>query len=375
MFRQNWIRDRMIRPMSVGFVVASIAVGGQFADTSYAQAPVAAVPQFTTSSIADIVDQARPAVVFIAVRTAAPAPTRGRNPSQQPGQSGQGGQSVGSGAILNQDGFIVTNNHVVEDAAQIRVVLTDGRTYDAKLIGRDPPSDLAVIKIDPKSGEQLPTLSFGDSAKLRVGEWVVAIGNALGLEGGPTVTAGVVSALGRDVAEPNGAILENVVQTDTAINPGNSGGPLLNMAGQIVGINTLGAGQTGNGYQAQGINFAISTSTARPIVDDLIASGKVTRAYMGVASTTFTQAIAAEIEQPFRPGSIVAQVGAGTPAAKAGIREQDIIVNLGQLAITSDRELRAAILARKPGETVAVQIIRKGQPVTVQVQLMERPTA
>ena len=365
MSRVDGILDRAMRLPSWITLVFAIAIGGQFVEHNAAYAQAAPAVQSSFSSIADIVDQARPAVVFIAVRT---APTRGAGGSQP-------GGGVGSGAILNQDGFIVTNNHVVEGATQMRAVLPDGRTYEARLIGRDPPSDLAVIKIDPKAGEQLPTLSFGDSSKLRVGEWVVAIGNALGLEGGPTVTAGVVSALGRDVAEPNGAILENVVQTDTAINPGNSGGPLLNMSGQIVGINTLGAGQTGSGYQAQGINFAISTTTARPIVDDLIASGKVSRAYMGVASTTFTPAIAAETEIPFRTGSIVAQVGAGTPAAKAGIREGDILISFGQQPITSDRELRSAILARKPGDTVAVQLVRRGQVITVQVRLMERPAA
>ena len=363
MLKSNGFLRRFVGLPFYVMMVLSISVGSQFVVATGVNAQAAAPTAM--SPIADIVDMARPAVVFIAVRS---APARGAGASQP-------SQGVGSGAILNQDGFIVTNNHVIEGATQMRVVLTDGRTFEARLIGRDPPSDLAVIKIDPKSGEQLPTLSFGDSAKLRVGEWVVAIGNALGLEGGPTVTAGVVSALGRDVTEPNGAVLENVVQTDTAINPGNSGGPLLNMSGEIVGINTLGAGQLGSGYQAQGINFAISTTTARPIVDDLIASGKVSRAYMGVSSTTFTQAIAAETEIPYRAGSIVVQVGPGTPAARAGIREGDIIVNFGQQAIKSDRELRTAILARKPGETVPVQFVRRGQPVTVQVQLGERPAA
>jgi len=316
-------------------------------------------------SIADVADRGRPAVAFIAVRT---TPAQGAFGAQPAG-------GVGSGAIFDPRGYIVTNNHVVENAAQIKVALPDGRTYDAKLIGRDPPSDLAVIKIDPKQGEQLPILPIGDSAKLRVGEWVVAIGNALGLEGGPTVTAGVVSALGRDVTEPSGYTLENVVQTDAAINPGNSGGPLLNMSGEIVGINTLGAGRLQSGYQAQGINFAISTTTARPIIDDLVQHGRVVRAYMGVSSTTLTPAVAAELGIPARPGAVIVQVGQGSPAARAGLQQGDVIVGFGEQEIKSDRDLLQAILGRKPGDELAVRIVRGEQTRTVTVRLGERPAS
>jgi S1-C subfamily serine protease len=329
-------------------------------------APLTAPPaQQAFSSIAEVAERSRPAVAFISVRT---TPAQGAFGAQPAG-------GVGSGAIFDPRGYIVTNNHVVEGAQTLRVALPDGRTYDAQLIGRDPPSDLAVIKIEPRAGEQLPVLQFGDSNRLRVGEWVVAIGNALGLEGGPTVSAGVVSALGRDVPEPNGAVLENVVQTDAAINPGNSGGPLLNMAGQIVGINTLGAGRTASGYQAQGINFAISTTTARPIVDDLVQHGKVVRAYLGVSSTTLTPAIASELGIRFQPGAVVASVGPGTPAARAGLQPGDVIVAFGDQEIKLDRELRQAILARKPGDQVSVRFVRAGQSRTVAVTLAERPTS
>jgi S1-C subfamily serine protease len=321
--------------------------------------------QAAGATVSDVADRARPAVVFIAVRT---TPTKGSF-----GAEPQGG--VGSGAIIDPAGFIVTNNHVVEGAQQIRVALPDGRTYDAKLVGRDPQSDLAVIKVDPRAGEQLPVLRFGDSEKLRIGEWVVAIGNALGLEGGPTVTAGVVSALGRDVPEPNGAVLENVVQTDAAINPGNSGGPLLNMGAEIIGINTLGAGQTQSGYQAQGINFAISTTTARPIVDDLMRNGRVVRAYVGIGTATMTPAIAAQTGLAFTPGAIVTQVGAGSPAARGGLQEGDIIVALGDQEVKNDQQLRQAILARKPGDQVALTIVRNGQRRQIQLTLGERPAA
>jgi S1-C subfamily serine protease len=328
-------------------------------------APQSAPPAQALGSIAEVAEVSRPAVVFISVRT---TPAQGAFGAQPAG-------GVGSGAIFDPRGYIVTNNHVIENAQQIRVALPDGRTYDARLVGRDPPSDLAVIKIEPRAGEQLPLLQFGDSSRLRVGEWVVAIGNALGLEGGPTVSAGVVSALGRDVPEPSGAVLENVVQTDAAINPGNSGGPLLNMAGQIVGINTLGAGRTENGYQAQGINFAISTTTARPIVDDLVQHGKVARAYLGVGSATLTPAIASELGIRFQAGAIIASVGQGTPAARAGLQQGDIVLAFGDQEIKNDRELRQAILARKPGDQVSLRFVRAGQSRTVSVTLAERPTA
>jgi len=326
-------------------------------------APVAAPAQQAFGSVADVAERSRPAVAFISVRTSPAGGAFGVQPA--------GG--VGSGAIIDASGFIVTNNHVVEGGQQISVVLPDGRTYDAKLIGRDPSSDLAVIKIEPPQGEQLPVLKFGDSSRLRVGEWVVAIGNALGLAGGPTVTSGVVSALGRDVPEPNGAVLENVVQTDAAINPGNSGGPLLNMAGEIIGINTLGAGTAASGYQAQGINFAISTTTAVPIVDDLIRNGRVVRAFLGVASTTMTSAIAAQIGIPHRPGVIITNVGPRTPAAQAGVQQGDIVVRFGDQAVERDAHLRQGILSRKPGDDVTIRVVRQGQERDLRVKLGERP--
>jgi serine protease Do len=192
-------------------------------------------------------------------------------------------QGAGSGFIIDPSGIIVTNNHVVEGAQALRVVLPppDNRSFDAQLVGRDPQTDLAVIKITAAS---LPTVPLGNSAALRPGDWVVAIGNALDLPGGPTVTQGVVSATGRDEQEPPsqsapntaGPTLYDLIQTDAAINPGNSGGPLVNLQGQVVGINTLGSSQ------AQGIGFAISIDGAKPIIDQLRHGGTVTRAYLGI---------------------------------------------------------------------------------------------
>jgi S1-C subfamily serine protease len=170
-------------------------------------------------------------------------------------------------------------------------------------------------------------------------------------------------------------VLENVVQTDAAINPGNSGGPLLNMSAEIIGINTLGAGQTQSGFQAQGINFAVSTTTARPIVDDLMRTGRVVRAYVGIATTTMTPAIAAQTGLSYTPGAIVTLVGPGSPAARAGLQEGDVVVALGDQELKNDQELRQAILARKPGEQVTLTIVRDGQRRQVQLTLGERPPA
>jgi S1-C subfamily serine protease len=229
-----------------------------------------------SSAVRQVVQQVRPAVVQI---------TNEQTQVDQFNQPYTIPAGVGSGVIYDNQGHILTNNHVVEGAQKLTVSLTDGRSFQAKVTGTDPQTDLAVIQI---SGDNLPTARIGDSGKLQVGDWVVAIGNALGLPGGPTVTVGVVSALGRSVQEPGdnartpGPFLFDVIQTDAAINPGNSGGPLLNLNGEVIGINTLVAGGTGNGVQAQGIGFALATATARPIADKLVQNGRVVHPYVGV---------------------------------------------------------------------------------------------
>ncbi|MDA8216009.1 MAG: trypsin-like peptidase domain-containing protein, partial [Dehalococcoidales bacterium] len=229
------------------------------------------------NSISQVAKDVKPAVVQIT--------------NQQEVQTSQSNQpyvvpaGVGSGVIYDDQGHILTNAHVVEGANQLLVSLPDGRSFEGKLIGSDAQTDLAVVKID---GSNLPVAKLGDSTQLQVGDWLVAIGNALALPGGPTVTAGVVSALGRTVQEPAdqsgtpGPFLFDVIQTDAPINPGNSGGPLVNLNGQVIGINTLVAGQAETGVQAQGIGFAIAISTAKPIADELVANGKVVHPYLGI---------------------------------------------------------------------------------------------
>jgi serine protease Do len=329
-----------------------------------AQAPPAA-NQPLLPDVAGVADRVRPAVAFIAVRAAG---AQGAFGGVQPRQG------VGSGAIFDPQGYILTNNHVVEGGQQIKVVLPDGREFDARLVGRDPESDIAVIKID---GQNLPVARLGDSDKLKVGEWVVAIGNALGLEGGPTVTAGVVSAVKRtvDLPGPAGGSIENAIQTDTAINPGNSGGPLINLNGEIVGINTLVAGQVSADYQAQGIGFAISINNARPIIDEIVAKGRVERPWLGVSVMTLTPAIAQQVGMAFVEGVVLSEAVAGSPAARAGLRQGDVITALDGQPIKRTEDLRDHLGRKKVGDTLSLTLRRAGQQQSVQVQLAARPAA
>jgi S1-C subfamily serine protease len=228
---------------------------------------------------------------------------------------------VGSGVIYDGQGHILTNNHVVEGAQSLLVSLPDGRTFKGRLIGRDPETDLAVVQI---SGRDLPVAELGDSSQLQVGDWLVAIGNALALPGGPTVTVGVVSAMGRTIQEPTdsgaaGPFLFDLIQTSAPINPGNSGGPLVNLAGQIVGINTIVAGQAEPGVQAQGIGFAISIATAKPIADELVSTGRVIHPTLGITYLPLSPAIAARTGIQVRDGVVVMRVPSGSPTASAGL--------------------------------------------------------
>ena len=296
-----------------------------------------------------------------------------RNVGRGAGMAGGGEvqQGAGSGFIYDPAGYIITNHHVVEGAERLRVVLPDGRAFDARLVGSDPQTDLAVLQID---GDNLPTVPLGTSSALRVGEWVVAIGNALALEGGPTVTAGVVSALNRDVREPGaqagaaGPTLYGLIQTDAATNPGNSGGPLVNLRGEVVGVNTLGASD------AQGIGFAIAIDGAKAIVEQLRRHGRVVRGYVGVTVQSMTPALAAARGLARGDGVLVEQVSPGSPAAQAGLREGDVIVGLNDVPVGSQRDLQAALTNRfKPGDTINVRVNRGGGEQTVGVTLGERP--
>ena len=273
---------------------------------------------------------------------------------------------AGTGAIIRSDGYIVTNNHVLEGAREIIVNLPDGRVFPAEVVGRDPEGDLAVIKIDV---QDLPTMPFGSSEELQVGDWVVALGNALGLKGGPTVTIGIVSALGRTIlTDPQeGTYLYDTIQTDAAINQGNSGGPLVNLKGELVGINTAIQGD------AQGIGFAIASRTVEPVVASLIETGRVVRPLIGIRTATLTPAIARQLRVGVSRGVVVAQVFPGTPASRAGLQDVDIIVKVNGQLVEDDAEFRRVLWQYQPGDTIMVEFVRGRETRTAEVTLDERP--
>jgi serine protease Do len=274
--------------------------------------------------------------------------------------------SKGSGVIITANGRILTNAHVVKDADDIRVTLHDGNDYEAKVVGVDPKADLAVIQLKGNIPTLKP-LAFGDSSVLRLGEVVLAIGDPFGV--GKSVTMGIVSAKGRGgmgIEE-----YEDFIQTDAAINPGNSGGALVNLKGELVGINTAIASKSG-GYA--GIGFAIPTNMARPIMEQLIKDGKVSRGYLGVNIATVTPALAKEQSLPAQRGALLAAIDPNGPAAKSGLAEGDVVVALNGSEIKTSDVLRNTIAMIKPGTTVELQVVRKdGSKAAVKARLGELP--
>ena len=307
--------------------------------------------------IAEVAAKVRPAVVLVATQDVS------LDFFLQPIQE----QGSGSGVIFDARGYILTNSHVVRGARSIRIILPDGRTFtNVTVVGRDTATDLAVLKIE---GNDLPTAQFGDSSALRIGDWVIAIGNALGLQGGPTVTAGVVGATGRSIREPNGGpTLDDLIQTDAAINPGNSGGPLVNLDGQIIGINTAIASG------GQGIGFAINTNSARPIINELIQRGKVVRAYIGVTAATLTAAVANQLGITPREGVAIVTAPRSGPAAMAGLRVGDVITAIDGKTLSNVESLVTTIREHKPGDRVNVSYVRGGAEQNVAVTLGELPS-
>ena len=265
-------------------------------------------------------------------------------------------RSLGSGFIIERDGYIVTNNHVIENADQIKVTLSDEKEYDAKVIGRDPKTDLALIKIS--SAGSLTPCKLGDSDKLKVGSWVVAIGSPFGLE--QTVTAGIVSAKGRKIGS---GPYDDFIQTDASINPGNSGGPLINLEGEVVGINT--AIVTGG----QGIGFAIPINLAKGIIEQLKQSGEVTRGWLGVGIQELTPELAQYYGIKEKAGILVTQVYEGDPAYKAGIQPKDVIISVDGKTFNTPKELSMTIAKSAVGKQVSIELIREVKNKTVEVTL------
>ncbi|MEX2234979.1 MAG: Do family serine endopeptidase [Cyclobacteriaceae bacterium] len=289
---------------------------------------------------------------------------------QFPQQGPQQGQSAGSGVIINSDGYIVTNNHVVKDADEVEVALYDDRTYKARVIGTDPDTDIAVLKIEEKG---LPFLSFVDSNNSKVGEWVLAVGNPFNLNS--TVTAGIISAKGRSInilnrnTENGSTAIESFIQTDAAINPGNSGGALVNLQGGLLGINTAIASPTGS---YSGYGFAVPSNIVSKIVEDLIEFGVVQRGWLGVSITTVNRQLVDERDLEVTSGAFISSFADQSSAKEAGLKEGDVVVRIDQKPIKSNTALIEYIGTRRPGDKVNITVNRGGKEITFPVVLKTR---
>jgi len=272
-------------------------------------------------------------------------------------------QSLGSGCLVDAQGLVLTNEHVIRSASRIKIVLPDEQSYDGEVVGTSPQFDLAVIRIAPEKA--LPTLSLGSSSDLMIGETVIAIGNPYGLS--HTVTTGVVSAVGRSLQVDDERTLRNLIQTDASINPGNSGGPLLNIAGDLIGVNTAIY------REAQGIGFAIPIDTARRILDDLIQFGEVKPAFLGINVQDLTPRLAASFGLSSVRGALINRVDAYGPAAGAGLRPGDIIVRIGADSVSSAQEFQSLAAALRPNEEMPLKIIRGEEQLEIKIRAVPLP--
>jgi len=337
--------------------------------------PAAGAP----ASFADLTEQLQPAVVNIATKQRIEVvnnPFAGTPFADLFSRRGGGqpqtreGQSLGSGFIISADGFVVTNNHVVapDNRAKlesITVTLSDGTEYEAELVGADAASDLAVLKI--KASKSFPFVTFGDSSKSRVGEWVVAIGNPFGLGG--TVTSGIISAVYRNTGQ--GGAYDRYIQTDASINRGNSGGPLFDMRGQVIGINNAIFSPTGGSV---GIGFAIPSEIAQPIVDQLRSGREIQRGFLGVQLQPIDEDFAASLGLPKRRGELVQSLQDDSPAAKGGVKSGDIITKINGKDVTAEQSVSFLVANLEPGARVPVEVLRDGKRVALNVTLGKRPS-
>lgn len=301
-----------------------------------------------SQAVVHVVEEVGPTVVAIGIRT---------------GNDRFAGEGAGSGVVFTPDGFILTNNHVVENARSISVTLTDGRTLNAEVVGTDPDTDLAVIRV---AGTTLPAAGFGDSDQLRVGQLVIAIGNPLGFQS--TVSSGVVSALGRSLRGRHGRLIENVIQTDVSLNPGNSGGPLVDSRGRVIGINTAMI------QHAQGLSFAIPINTGRYVVSEIVRHGRVARPYLGIMAQV--RPVDRRLERILklrRPTVVeVLHVEPGAPADQGGIARGDLIYSVGGESVSSTDDLHRTLGQRPPGESCKIGVLRRGTQLELRVVTQAR---
>ncbi|MBL6454497.1 Do family serine endopeptidase [Belnapia sp. T6] len=341
-----------------------------------APATAVALPRPVGPDFADLAARVAPAVVRISITghteaTPVQLPPELRGTPferffQQRGGGGGGERRVmgqGSGFIIDPAGYVVTNNHVVGQADSVKVELADGRQLPAKVVGTDPKTDLALLKID--AGSNLPTVAFGNSDSLRVGEWVLAMGNPFGLGG--TATAGIVSARGRQIgAGP----YDDFIQTDASINPGNSGGPLFNAAGEVVGVNAAIFSPSGGNI---GIGFAVPSSLAQSVIAQLKETGRVDRGWLGVSMQSIDPTLASALGAADSKGALIGGVEPDGPAAKAGLQPGDIVTGFNGRPVAAPRDLAEAVGTQKPGATVAVEVMRDGKRLEQQATLANTP--
>jgi S1-C subfamily serine protease len=326
-------------------------------------------------TVGDIYRKAGPGVAFIQSTVEETTPSPFGLPDRQPGEA------TGSGFVLNDQGYIATNAHVVSGATEVHVSFGDSDPVPAKVVGKDLSTDLAVIKIDPTKSKLTP-LPLGDSDQLRVGDPVVAIGNPFGFD--DTVTTGIVSALGRQIQAPNNFSIDHTIQTDAAINPGNSGGPLLDQQGRVVGINSQIA-TGGNGRGSVGIGFAVPVDLAKQVFPALIKNGRVPHAYIGITTAALSPTIVQDLNLPADRGALLQAVQPGSPGAKAGLRAGktqtsgglvaggDLIVGVDGKPVSDPNDIAAAISDDKPGDQVTIVFYRGREKKTVTVTLADRP--
>ncbi len=371
----RWLATAIAVTPILPLVTGAVALGDLLAQRGAPAAQAAVAPaQGAPATFADLAERLSPAVVNIRVtkveRTGLAGPGVEEDAPFGPyferffGKGPQGRpvpmRGAGSGFIVSPDGYVVTNNHVVEGAREIVVTLADRAEYPATVVGRDPKTDLALLKIHPT--KDLPAVALGDSDRLRVGDWVVAIGNPFGLAN--TVTAGIVSAKGRVIgAGP----YDDFIQTDASINPGNSGGPLFNLRGEVVGINTAVVAS------GQGIGFAIPVNTVKRVVPELKAAGRVARGWLGIAVQEVTADLQKTLALPDRKGALVADVAVGGPAERGGVRRGDLIRRYDGKPVEDSAHLPAAVAATPAGKKVTMTVLREGKEQDLAVTIGRMP--